>query len=160
MTTSISGSPHTKESAMQQSENALVAHLRGCIDLGRLGVLLAPVTVQGKTYMALADSGSSAHDWHGYRSMKWIQQQFFGGNTVTEHSRICECQGYQLCLPTDAELVAIHQHFSAAPPAWVNYTYWSASPRSPGHAVVDFVYGFVYDNGDDSDGNYVAFEVL
>jgi hypothetical protein len=144
---------------MQQSETALVAHLRGCIDLGSLGVLVAPVTVQGKTYMALAGAGSSAHDWGDHRSMEQIQQQFFGGNTVTQHNRICEVQGYQLCLPTREELVAIRRHFSGAPPAWVSSTYWSASPGGRGHAYVD-LYGSAAGNSSDSYDGYVVFEVL
>jgi hypothetical protein len=146
---------------MQQSETALVAHLRGCIDLGALGTLVAPVTVQGKTYMVLAGAGSSAHDWDDWQSMTWIQQQFFAGRAVTEHSRICECQGYQLCLPTDAELVAIHQHFSGAPPGWVFNYYWSATPRGSGHANVDLDTGYVLTVNDYHGSNvYVAFEVL
>jgi hypothetical protein len=114
--------------------------------------------VQGKTYMALAGAGTSAHDWGDRRSMTWIQQQFFAGRAVTQHNRICEVQGYQLCLPTREELVAIHQHFSAVPPGWVHVYYWSATPSGPGHAYVNLNNGNVF-NYSDSNNNYVAFEV-
>jgi hypothetical protein len=144
---------------MQQSETALVAHLRGCIDLGELGALIEPVQVEGKTYMVLSTTKGEEHTWDNRISMRKLQETFFGENKVTEHNRICEVQGYQLCLPTDAELVAIHQHFSGAPPGWVSSSYWSATPSGSGHAVVSLINGNVVNNIDSSN-SYVAFQVL